>query len=561
MSRTEHPPASADLPGRWSLVGLSVLALVCYANSLDAPFVFDGGPFVRDNPAIRRLWPLDNLLSVSGARPLGYYTFALNYAVHGLDVRGYHLVNIVIHLGLGCLLYALIVRTLRLPRLQARYRRHAGWPAMFVAAVWVAHPLGTQAVTNLYQRLESLAALGCVATLYAMVRGVTADQTRSKRRWFAASVVCFIAATAVKESAAVTPLVVAWYDRVFLTESWRQVIRERGRFYLALCSVWILQAVLLWVQRDIFAAAGVLVVEGLSPLAYAANQSAVIAHYLRLVVWPIGQCFDYAWRPAASPVELLVPATLTIAAVGVTGYGLLRGRMWSFLPGAFFLFLAPTSSIVPIVDLAVEHRMYLPSAALIAGLTLGAYRPSIRFWAERPADSAATRAAAFAAIVVVGLLSWRTIERNTVYAGEIELWTDVLRVAPHNDRAYANLAAAHLERREFDTADAYCRKAIDLNPRAPMPHYTLGTSYYRRKRYEEAEQSYKKAIELRPEDPETLVALGMTYGVREMRDEAADCFRRALVIVPTYEKARRYLALVVADKPQSAARPSGAGTP
>ena len=99
----------------------------------------------------------------------------------------------------------------------------------------------------------------------------------------------------------------------------------------------------------------------------------MILHYLRLSAWPIGQCFDYDWPVARGAGQILPPLVAVLGLLAATAWAVFRYPPAAFLAGVFFLFLAPTSSILPIRDLMVEHRMYLPLAAVICLVVLGGF--------------------------------------------------------------------------------------------------------------------------------------------------------------------------------------------
>src|SRR5262249_28998003 len=144
--------------------------------------------------------------------------------------------------------------------------------------IWLVHPLNTGSVTYIYQRLESLMGLFYLATLWCFVRSL--DSPRA-RWWLAASVLCCALGAGTKGIIATAPLVVLWYDGVFAAGSWRELFAHRGRYYAALATTWI---ILVWLAirgREETLQAGVLVVDGVSPLDYALSQPGVILHYLR----------------------------------------------------------------------------------------------------------------------------------------------------------------------------------------------------------------------------------------------------------------------------------------
>ena len=152
------PPPKLSPRGVWLRAALLVLAgAAVYANALSGPFVLDDQDTIVVNQQIRQLWPPSVVLfpalelPVAG-RPAVNVSFALNYALGGLDVRGYHLVNIAIHVACALLLFGIVRRTLNLPSLRDRFGTRATDLAFAVALIWLVHPLMTDAVDYITQR-------------------------------------------------------------------------------------------------------------------------------------------------------------------------------------------------------------------------------------------------------------------------------------------------------------------------------------------------------------------------------------------------------------------------
>ena len=178
------------------------------------------------NPAIRELARLDRVLSpqrdspVAG-RPLVNLSFAVDYALDGLEVPGYHVTNLAWHIVCAWLLFGVVRRTLALPAIAPARAAHASDLAMAVALVWGVHPLTTEVVDYLSQRTESMMACCLLLTMYAAIR----SHGSPGRGWHALAIVACLAGTVCKETIAVAPLLVALYDRVFLYGSWREAAR------------------------------------------------------------------------------------------------------------------------------------------------------------------------------------------------------------------------------------------------------------------------------------------------------------------------------------------------
>ncbi|MFW5692672.1 MAG: tetratricopeptide repeat protein, partial [Thermoguttaceae bacterium] len=517
-----------------------VAGLLAYSNAFSAPFVFDGVKFVRDSPAIRQLWPPTRFLRSN--RPVGQLSFALNYAVHGTDVWGYHAVNVGIHLAAGLLLFGIVRRTLQMQPMftaTADDRRQLGpkrrrsqedgpasagwstatWLALAATLVWTLHPLQTQSVTYLYQRYESLMGMLVLASVYAFIRGA---QAREGRFWYAAGAACCLLAMGTKETAAVVPLVLLWYDRAFLADSWREVARRRGLLHGPLLAVLAGGIVYVAWNQAWYAGGGVLAYEKVSTLEYARSQPGVILHYLRLAFWPAGQCLDYGWPVAQTPWQIVPPLLAIGVMLGLTAWAAWRRPALGFLGGWFFLFLAPTSSFAPIIDLAFEHRMYLPLAAVAVPAVLGFYR--LAEWTLKSPRWAVRERQAFCTVVLgaaVVALAVTTHRRNEVYQSEATAWLDVVEKAPQNARGHYNLAHALEDVGDFDRARRHYRRAVELDPDDAVSHSNLANILAQVDGdVESAIEHYHRAIAVAPEYAAARANLGAVLGQLGRTEEA-----------------------------------------
>ena len=184
MSRVPSSPITTGAPGStegWRVLAvaavLALSALGAYWNSCDVPFLLDDKVSIDGNPSIQHLGRIVDILSPSSpaqtvARPLLNLSLALNYAAGGMSVRGYHVVNLFIHICAGLALLGIVRRTLLLPPLRHRYGEAALPLAAFAALLWTLHPLQTEAVTYISQRAESLMGLFYLLTLYCFIRSV-----------------------------------------------------------------------------------------------------------------------------------------------------------------------------------------------------------------------------------------------------------------------------------------------------------------------------------------------------------------------------------------------------
>jgi len=523
--------------------------IAVYSNTFFVPFHFDDLPKIRHNPAIRTWWP--PWLALEQGRPVAQYTFALNYAVHGYDVWGYHVVNLAIHLTSGLLLYGIVRRTLSRTPLEARWGPVSDPLALVIALIWTVHPLQTQAVTYIVQRHESLMGMFFLATFYAFLR---AQEAAWPWLWYGAAMGFCVLGLRTKEVMAAAPPLLLWHDRVFVGGTWREIARRRKWFHLGLLAMDIVLllaplAIAIIAHRDSSEDSTVIFVEGLTPWTYLVSQSGVIVHYLRLCFWPQGQCLDYVWPVAKGIGEVLPQSLLILALLGATVWCMFRHPPWGFLGGWFFLILAPTSSIVPIADLAFEHRMYLPLAAVVAATTLGVFTALVR---PRASNRTTTVTALTFALFVAAALGTVAFHRNYVYSDARTLWSDVVAKRPNNPRGLYNLGVTEYESKRYEAAMRLFLRAIELLPTYAAAYNDAGLAMEKLGKTDLAMAYYRRALELDPKHAEAHVNLGKLLRSSDPA-KAIDHFRLALQFKPHYSEAHNNLgAMLVRSDPQVA---------
>ncbi|HEX5071416.1 MAG TPA: tetratricopeptide repeat protein [Vicinamibacterales bacterium] len=465
-------------------VALIVCAVVLvYWNALDTPFIWDDRTAIVNNPTLRSLWPPWNALvppldTPVSRRPLVNLTFALNYGLHGLQVRGYHVVNLGFHALAACLLFAIVRRTLASPSGPERLRPHAPLIALSAALLWALHPIASEIVNYTTQRTSALAGLLFLLTLYAAQRALDIGH---RRRWQVVAVGACACGMVAKEFVAIAPLVVVLYDRAFAFGSIRQAMAARRTFYGALATTWVLLGAVLLLRPHSTAGFSA----GVSVWTYALNQTEIVLRYLRLAFWPDALVLDYGLPRAVSLVDVW-PSLLTVAALlSASVIALSRWPRVGFLCAVFFLVLAPTSSIVPIAtEVAAERRMYLPLAALATLAAVAAAWLLDREWPRVPDRfRSAARLGAFIVVAAsLAALAFRTVDRNEEFETRVGLWRTSIERWPQG-RARMSYATALLDAQQPGPALRQLRLAVLDYPRA---RFALGNELAAQGRYDEA---------------------------------------------------------------------------
>jgi tetratricopeptide (TPR) repeat protein len=497
-----QPPASASagsptarpLRSRWPLLLLLFAAGATYLNSLSGPFLFDDESAIVENTEIRDLFSVNVLTPererpVAG-RPVVNILFAVNYALGGLDIRGYHLANLLLHILCSWVLFGLVRRLLRWPSVQAMDDRASTAFAFAVALLWVVHPLTSEVVDYLTQRTESAMALCLLLTLYASLRAATARS----HRWEIVAVVICAAGMGCKESMVVAPLVVVLFDRIFLFDSFRTMWQTRRWLYLGLAATWLVLAGL-QISGPRRRSAGFFV--GVSPWTYLLNQPPLILRYLGLAAWPTGLVVNYGWPVARSLADVWPSAALVMGLLVLTGALLWYAPRAGFLAACVFLTLAPTSSVIPIAtEVGAERRMYVPLMALVTLLVIGSVTLGRRLAARRstPFPHGWLVGAMLLTVISTGLAA-ATMRRNREYASPVELARTVLDRYP-TPVAHFLLAEQLLETGAHDEAMVQLRQAV---PGAPRAHFALGRELFRLHQLDEATRELRTFIREQPD--------------------------------------------------------------
>lgn len=491
----------ASGPVNWrQFIPLFVIAaaILAYFNSFSGEFIFDDHVIITNNPDVRHL----SILPLS-PRFIVDWTFKLNYLTGGLKPADYHATNLLIHILAALVLFGVIRRTLVLPSFNGRFDADSELLAGISTILWVTHPLQTQSVTYICQRYESMMGLCVLLCLYCFIRA--SDSVRA-RFWSNSSITFCAIGMGTKESMIVAPFLVLAFDYVLLSGSIRELVRSRGRVHLAL-----------------FATAGILLLllllaaarkTGLSSTfgqmssgVYLMNQCEVVLYYLRLALFPHPLCLDYAWQPSFSGFKLLPWCLVVGAAFAWSVAASIRKQPMGLVCLYFFALLSPSSSVIPLVDLASEHRMYLPLAAVITGLIVSTYGFMQRFL--RYCSGVVFRRFVLSCIMFLLLIFiYRTNLRNSYYRSAEIMWRDVLVNRPLNPRANLGIGCELFTKGLHKEAEAYFLQVVKNDASSDglvagdspyatewaMAYGNLGVIRFEEGKYAEAARLFRRAL-------------------------------------------------------------------
>jgi tetratricopeptide (TPR) repeat protein len=524
-----------------ALLLIGLIAALIYSNTFSASFHFDDVPNITDNPKIKHLV---NLLDFSGSRYVGFLTFALNYRFGGLSLFGFHLVNLLIHIANGLLVYGLVRLLLKSPRLLPSPALTPAAPAIALctALLFVVHPIQTQAVTYIVQRFASLATLFYLLTLLCYLKWRLSPPDNNRRHlWYAAAFLATLLAMKTKETTFTLPFMLLLVEIVGFGSPSRKQWIGLIPFFLTLPIIPLSRPGALGegeagFARDAYA---------LSRPDYLFTQCRVIITYLRLLVLPVDQNLDYDFPASHSLFEPpVILSFLFLTALLLTAVYLLfvsrraaadpRLRLIGFGILWFFLALSIESSIIPIRDVIFEHRLYLPSIGFWLAVTTALFGFFYR-WRILVAVGLAG---------LILLFASATYQRNRVWQDEISLWSDVVNHSPNKARPHNNVGVAYADQKKPDEALREYKTAIAIQPDYPDAHNNLGNSLEGLGHLEEAIEEYKKVLTLKPRYAKTYYNIGMLYYKQGEFSKALEAFEEAIRIEPNFAEARNNLGVI-----------------
>lgn len=510
-----------------ALLALLAVCFALYANSLRASFQLDDVTSIVENPAVAVLDP-GQWWSFWPTRFLTYGTFAVDHALHGSRVTGYHVTSILVHAWASTMVlwlaYGLLRRFFRPPE--------SFLPALAAALLFAAHPLQTQAVTYVVQRAAALAAAFYLGSVAAYVHFLTRRDSGGRAGPYLALALALGAlAQLSKEQALSLPAAILLTD---LTVAGREGRWRRVAPFLPLVAV----VPLLGALEQSFGVGGsglTAQTERVSRWTYFLTQGEVMLRYLRLVVLPWGQNVDHevAWR-----TSLATRGTWGLLLVHAA---ILAGTIWTFRAGHrlaafavawFYLTLAPESSLFPILDPMFEHRVYLAMAGPAMALALVARRMA----AFRPRLAVAAVAGL---VVVLGAL---TVVRNRVWATPETLWRDAVAKSPGKARPHMGLGVAYGQAGRWREARHHLERAVALAPTSSQAWTNLGNVELSTGNFVAAARAYRKALEIRPEHVKAWHNLGVCLDRAGDVDGAGQAYEGALGEDPRYAPALLGLA-------------------
>jgi Flp pilus assembly protein TadD len=542
-------------PHTYHLIAILAICLLCiiiYSNTLNSSFVFDDFHNIKENPYIR-LTDLDfdklydaGFKSPSSNRPVANISFAINYYFGKYDVTGYHIVNILIHLINGIIVYLLARIIFKQLSNVLKYRIPQSpnppipFMSLFAALLFTAHPLQTQSVTYIVQRMNSMAVM---FYLLAFVLYIYGRLSRIRwKRWtlWAGCFVSWILALGSKQIAATLPFILLLYEWYFFQDLSKDWFKENLKYFLGLIVLSGLVALIYlgalpfdkilasYTDRDFTIWERLL------------TQFRVLVFYLGLLLYPHPSRLNLLHHFTTShslfdPITTFFSLLIIVCLIGIAIYLARRQRLISFCILWFFIHLVIESSIVGL-EMIFEHRLYLPMfgfALLVPYLLFHLFLLKQRSWAL------------IISVSIIVSLGTATFLRNRIWHDRITLWSDVVSKSPQSHRAHYNLGSDLTRQGSHTEAIAHFSEALRLKPDYAKAHNNLGVALEAQGRVKEAIDHYSEALMIKPEFAEAHYNLGVALEGQGRLKEAIDHYSEALMIKPEFAEAHNNLGVVL----------------
>ncbi|MCF8344927.1 MAG: tetratricopeptide repeat protein [Bacteroidales bacterium] len=463
---------------------LVVAVMIAYSNTLNTGFHFDDETSILKNSQIRSFADFDDLNDWTNIhnRPLAYFTFAINYSLHGLKPTGYHLFNLILHLLSCMLVYSLANKLLKL-KSNTLADKNRTYIALGIALLFALHPLQTMAATYVSQRITILVALFYIMSIWFYLQARLDHMKNGIHNrnllFYGAAVISAFLALLSKQNAATLPLMWWFIDFFFIR-------RENGKKDVKFLSILGGLILLALISVLLF---GLLPkeTESISRLQYLITQFRVYLLYLGLVIFPFNLNIDHGINISQNLLGLQETSglilILLLIAVAIWLYK--KQPLISFGIAWFFITISIESSIIPISDPMMEHRMYLPMfgiSLVLINLIYLLFRKHL------------TRFAMVLGLVLV-LLGIRTYNRNADWENNTTIWLSSLEENPNNKRALVYIGRTYVTT-DLDRAMKYFERAIAVDSSYYHGWLNRGMVFYNKRQFGKAAENFTRAVDI-----------------------------------------------------------------
>jgi tetratricopeptide (TPR) repeat protein len=443
----------------------------------------------------------------------------------------------MIHIFTGIFLYFLVKTLLSIPLLHPRDERHV-WIPFFTVLIWAVHPIQTQSVTYIVQRMNSLSAMFYVLSLLLYIKARLSTGTWKMWPFYSGCIFAGLLSVGSKEITATLPFFIFLFEWYFFQDLSRAWLKKR---LFPIVGILILLAILILIFLGSHPFEKIL--SGYQAFDFTLTQRVltefrVVIYYINLLVFPYPSRLNLDWDFPLSysmtdPVTTLLSFLAVAGLIGLAVYLAKRKPLFSFCILWFLGNLVIESSVIAL-DIIFEHRTYLPSMLMILMFVMLVYRLKGPKWLG------------IGVLCTITLIfsSW-TYERNHIWRDEITLWRDCVIKSPQKARPHYNLGTSLSADGKKSEAINHYLEAIRIKPNYAEAYGNLGVDLMNQGQTHEAIFRYREALRINPVYVKAHHNLGFALLSLSELEEAIVHFREALRIDPDYANAHRNLGIAL----------------
>ena len=506
------------------------LGLAVYANSLSGEFLWDDLHLIKENVHIKDWSSIVDIFTkdtrgVSGGRtyyhrPIQMFTYMVDHSLWGSNVKGYHLTNILLHILAALGIYWL-VNILFNDRVLS----------LFTGALFIVHPIHTEAVAYVSGRTDPLAAVFMLLCIISYLKHLASKSAGT----YVIMLLSYALALLSRESSLILPLLLLLCHYTFFAINVSASGEKKRVDHKKLLPILAVTFIYIFLRFTALRSLLPDISANTTLLQRVPGSFVAVIDYIRLLFLPFGLHMEYGNRLFSifDPKAILSVSILSL----LLSYAFKKRSSNSpvfFSICWFFIALLPVSNIYPVGAYMAEHWLYLPSVGfflILANSLLRLYRTE--------------RFRIFAIGLLISLLifySYLTVKQNNYWKEPITFYKRTLKYAPDSWKTYSNLGMVYSSMDNNRDAVRMFEKAIEVNPNNAEAYYSLGYIYYNTDKMQEAISQFKKAIEIAPEHVRAYNSLGVVHASIDAGKEAIILFKKALEIDADYAPAHRNLA-------------------
>jgi tetratricopeptide (TPR) repeat protein len=565
---------------------LSILIFLLYSNTLTADWHFDDYHNILHNENVRieslnkdtltKIFLPSSIANNSLYRPVSYFSFASNWYFNQTNVKGYHITNIAIHIFVCFFLFLSIFALFKTPNISGYSQNSVYFIAFLATVLWAIHPIQTQAVTYIVQRMASLASLFYIIAMFSYLKARLAN---SRQRMFVFLTLCglsFIAAVGSKPNAMLMPLSLLLLEFIFFQDiSKKKTQKNAVVIFIIFTLLIVLSGIFLFLSNS-----GNSLFDGynkrpFSLLERILTQPRIIIFYISQIFYPLASRFsishDIEYSTSLfSPWTTLPSILIILFLIGIALFKLKKNPLLCFAILFFFINHLVESTIIPL-EMIFEHRNYLPSFFLFVPVAIGIKKAIEYYFKINNTMYYFLIISVTAGIIGLGL---STYIRNWDWRTEKSLWEDAAKKAPNSARPLNNLVwGYYAPTGQFDKAIELYKKAATLKSDSiyskVFSYQNIATIYHSDlNNYEKAIKYSKKALEIAPDDKKSNFLLSSSLGklkkykkalsalsstIKKYPDEDALYYLQAIIFMKTdnFKQALKTLRLCLRLSPNS----------